>query len=237
MSGIVPRLMVLIAAVTAGAVAVAGAAVAMWGDAAVGFLAAVTLLAVVSEVFDFAPFPNCRVSLSIALILAAGTLEGLQGVVVVAPAAAAADCAVHRKPAARAVYNAATLVLSGAAFVAVLEALGPLYNGSNLGETLGPALAGSIAAYAVNSGLVAMAIALQTGESAVRAWDERFRWLLPHYVLLGAIAVFTAFAYDRWELAGIAVVIAPLAASWLIIKQFARRTRTATGAAGSAPHS
>ena len=215
-----PVLAFLIAAVWLAGVAVMAGAALSWNDPNFTFLAALATLAVASELVDFAPFPNSRVSLSIALILAAGTLSGLPGVAVVASAAALADYAVHRKSVAKAAFNQGALLLSGAAYVGILEAFSSAYEAGDWPAVLGPALLGSVVAFVVNSGLVALAIAVEKGLNIISVWNARFRWLLPHYVLLGMLALLTALAYDRWELAGVALLLGPLGMAWLAIKQY-----------------
>ena len=55
-------------------------------------------------------------------------------------------------------------------------------------------------------------------------WRDKFRWLLPYYVILGVLAVMLASAYERWDLAGVAILLVPLAMAWLAIKQYSDRT-------------
>lgn len=223
MSGTPSRLRLLIAIVClAGAAALAGTAFSWQNEDGVLLLALVTL-AVVSEVFDFSPFPNSRVSLSIAFVFAAALISGLPGVAVVASAAATTDYFVHRKPLTKSAYNQAVIVLSGMVYVGLLEATSPLYDDGDWIATLGPALAGSAFAFGVNSSLIALAVSLERGADATAVWRSNFAWLLPHFVLLGALAVLLAAVYDRWELAGLAIVLVPLAMAWLSIKQYADR--------------
>ncbi len=223
-----PVLAFLIGAVSLAGVGVVAGAAMSWNDPDFTFLVSLVALAVASELVDFAPFPNSRVSMSIALILAAGTLSGLAGVAVVASAAALADYAVHRKSVAKAAFNQGALLLSGAAYVGILEAFSSAYEAGDWPAVLGPALLGSVVAFVINSGLVAVAISVETGRSAFAVWNARFRWLLPHYVFLGMLALLTALAYDRWELGGVALLLGPLAMSWLGIKQYVDRVAALT---------
>ncbi len=199
----------------------------VWGDENGPLLVSLVALAVVSEAFDFAPFPSYRISMSIALILTAAVLSGLPGIAVVSLATAAADHVWHRKPLFKSVFNAGVLVIAGAAFVGVLEAFSPVYDSGDWLAMVGPVIAGGVAVFAVNSGLVALAMALDTGDDPVRVWSRNFRWILPHYVLISVLALFVAIAYDRWELGGLALLLAPLAMSWLALKQYADRASDA----------
>lgn len=219
------------ALVSLGGLAVLVGAVFSWGSEEERFLLTLAALAVLTEVFDFSPIPGSRVSLSICLIFAAGTVSGLPGVAVVASTAAVADYALHRKPAVKAIFNEGVMLLSGAAYVAVLEAFASTYDSGDWMAVLGPALLGCVAAFLVNSSLVSMAIALDTDSRALNVWDRGFRWLLPHYVVLAALALLLAIAYDRWDLPGVALLLAPLSMAWLIVKQYVDRLAQPASAA------
>ena len=158
---------------------------------------------------DFAPFPHVRVSLSVALIMAAASVAGLPGVAVVASVAVAGDYAAHRKAWFKVVFIEGMLLLAGAAYVAVLEGFsvgGP----DDWPSVRAAAVVGSTANFAVNSGLVALAVALDSGRRPESLWLDAFTGLLPHYVLPGVLAAAMASAYGGWGLAGLSVVLAPL---------------------------
>jgi len=212
-----PALSLLVALVSLAGFAVLIGAGLDWSSEEETLLIALAGLTVASELLDFSPFPNSRVSMSIALIFVAGTLGGLPGVATVASTAALADYAAHRKPVIKAVFNEGVLLASGAAFVGVIELWSPA-SGDWL-AFLAPTIIGAIVAFAINSGLVAIAITLDTGGNLVKVWRSAFSWMLPHYVMLGVLALLIAAAYDRWELPGIALLLAPLAMAWLMMKQ------------------
>jgi hypothetical protein len=144
-------------------------------------------------------------------------------VAVVDSVAVAADYLAHRKPLFKVAFNEGVLLLAGAAYVGVFQAFATGYRPADWPAVLGPALLGSTLNFAVNSALVALAVALDTGRRPFSIWSERFRWLIPHYVLLGILAAMMASAYDRWELAGLALLLVPLAMVWLVLKQYAER--------------
>ncbi len=204
--------------ITAGAAVVVTAALQWHGEDLV-LLATLAGLAILSEVLDFAPLRNNRVSLSVALILVAATVSGLPGVVVVASAATAADFIVHPKPWYKAAFNEGALLLAGAAYVGAFEAFATGYSNEDWPVVLAPAMIGAGLNFAVNSSLVALAIALETRSQPILIWNERFRWLLPHYVIVGVLAAVMAGTYDDWGLAGIGLVLIPLAMVWLGMKQ------------------
>ena len=203
------------------------AGILSWSNEDVVLLLALVALVVVSEAFCFTPFPGSRVSVSMALILAAGMLSGLPGVAVVAPSVALASYAIHRKPFIKVLFNLGTLVLAGASYVGVLEVFSSTYNPQDWAAMLGPVVLGALAAFAVNSVLVSLAIALDTRATPFSVWSTSFRWVLPHYVMLAMLALLIATAYDRWQLWGLALLMGPLAMAWLIMKQYTDRITAA----------
>ena len=206
--------------IAAGAAVIATAALQWHGEDLV-LLAALVGLTILSEVLDFAPFPNSRVSLSAALILVAATVSGLPGVVIVVSAAVTTDFIVHPKPWYKAAFNEGALLLAAVAYMGVFEAFGTGYSNEDWPAVLAPAIIGAGLNFAVNSSLVALAIASETRSQPISVWNERFRWLLPYYVVVGVLAAVIAVAYDDWGLAGIGLVLIPLAMVWLGMKQYA----------------
>ncbi len=211
----------LVAVVVAASFGLLAVAALQWHDEDLVLLGALVGLAVVSELLDFAPFGNSRISLSVALILVAGTVSGLPGVAVVVSAAVIVDFVVHPKPLFKAAFNEGTLLLAGAAYVGAFEAFSIGYRGENWPDVLGPALLGAGLNFAVNSALITFAIAIETNSNPFSVWNEKFRWLFPHYVIVGVLAVMTATAYERWELAGVALLLVPLAMVWFALRQYA----------------
>lgn len=216
-------LTLLVAVVFLSGLGVAGAAAFSWHHEDVSWIAAVSALAVAAEAADFSTFPGSRVSISAALIIAAGILSGLPGAAVVSAVVAGVDFAAHRKALRKAIFNCGTLLLSGAAFVGVIRIFEASPDPGDWAELLGPVVAGSAAAFVANSSLVSAAISLERGRGWWRTWRDGFLWMLPHYVILGTIALLAAAAYDRWEMWGLVLVIFPLAMAWLIMKQYAQR--------------
>ncbi|KKL59112.1 hypothetical protein LCGC14_2218590 [marine sediment metagenome] len=133
------------------AVASNGLAVAafQWRDEDLLLLGTLAALAVLSELLDFAPFGNSRISLSVALILVAGTVSGLPGVALVVSVAVATDFVVHPKPLFKAAFNEGALLLAGAAYVGTLRAFSTGYGGDNWPGIIGPALLGAALNFAV----------------------------------------------------------------------------------------
>jgi putative nucleotidyltransferase with HDIG domain len=64
--------------------------------------------------------------------------------------------------------------------------------------------------FAVNTGLIATAIALEGNDSPWRVWRERFSWLMVHYVVYGFIAAVIYEAYQPIGIWGLLVFALPL---------------------------
>lgn len=222
-------LTLLVAAIFLSGLAVAGVAAFSWHHEDVSWIAAVSALATAAEVADFSTFPGSRVSIGMALIIAAGVFSGLPGAAAVSVVVAGVDFATHRKAAKKAAFNCGTLLLSAAAFVSVVRIFEVSPDPGDWAALLGPVVAGSAAAFVANSSLVSAAISLERGRSWWQTWRDAFLWMLPHYVVLGTIALLAAAAYDRWEMSGLALVIVPLAMAWLIMKHYAERVSGAGG--------
>ncbi len=215
-----PSLALLIATIALCGIAILIAAGLSWNDEDRLLLASLAALTIVAEHFDFKPFQNSSVSLSISFIFAAAILSGLPGVAVVASTSVIAHLLLRRPAIYKAAFNEGCLLLTGAAFVGMLEAFSATPKGHDAIAVLGPVLLGTFAAFVINSGLVGLALAMSTGRRPFAVWNSAFRWFLPHYVALGVLAVAMSESYERWELAGFALLIVPLAMAWLAIKQY-----------------
>jgi hypothetical protein len=211
----------MIAAVAVLGLGLAVAAAFAWSSEDVLFLASLAIMTVACEVLDFGPFGNSRVSISIVLICAAGIFSGLPGAAIMACVSAGTDAAVHHKAARKVVFNFGVLMATGAVYTVVTSLLASGVDAHDWTGRLGPSMAGAAAAYVVNSGFVTMAISMDNGLDPFSVWSDRFRWLLPHYIVIGVLAVMMALAYDRWDIGGIALFLVPLGMAWLAMKQYA----------------
>lgn len=224
-------LLLFVAMVVGGGGAVLAAALASWDGNDLPLISVLAVMAIIFEYFDFGLYPNSRVSLSIGAITTAAVVAGFPGVAVVCSAAVAAQYAAHPKPLFKVAFNEGSQLLSGAATVATFEVFGREYGADQWPSLLAPALIGATAFFIVNSGLVALAIAIDKGMNPLEVWTSSFSWIAPHYVLVGMIAAAMATAYDEWDLLGVGLPLVPLAMIWVILKQRADAKRT-TPAAG-----
>ncbi len=190
------RALIAATAVAGAAVAVAGGAHADLSHPAV--LASLVALAFGAELFAVGIFRDSHVSASGAALMAAGALFGLFGVAMAAAAIAVAGHLRTQRPAVKTVFNAATFAIAGAAYVATFRALEGGGAALSFPHLLLPALVAGVVNMAVNSALVTGAIALDRGESPAGVWERNFLWLVPQYVVLGAVAAGMAMAAAQW---------------------------------------
>ena len=216
--------LLLIAAVAVGGLAVLAAAALQWQREDLALIGALAALALAAERFDIGLFGDGRVSVSVVGVLAAGTLAGLPGIAVVASAVALSSYVGRHRPLYKGIYNQGVLLLAGAAYVGVFEGVSDAAEITKWPWLLLPALAGTIVNYAVNSGLIAQVIAFDTERGPLSVWNEKFRWLLPHYLVLGAAAVALATAHDELGLWGIAVFAIPVLTVRYALQQYAQRS-------------
>lgn len=213
------RATLLIAAVAAAGAAIIAAATLQWNDENLGLLATLAAFAVIAERFDIRLVRSSRLSVSTVPILAAGTLAGLPGVMVVALAAALADHLGRNKPYYKGVFNAGVLLVAGAAYVAVFETFPVGGDSREWPALLFPCLLGVMVNFAINSTLVALVIAAESRLRPVAVWNENFRSLPPHYVVMGVLAAIMASAYELDGLSTLAVLFVPLAMARFVSKQ------------------
>ena len=71
-------------------------------------------------------------------------------------------------------------------------------------------LAAGFVYFAVNTGMIATAIALEGKDSPWRVWRERFSWLMVHYMVYGFIAAVIYEAYQPIGIWGLLVFALPL---------------------------
>lgn len=211
----------MIAAVAVLGLGLAVLAAFAWSDEDVLFLASLAVVTAISEVVDLGPFEHSRVSISIVLICAAGVFSGLPGAAIMACVSAGADAVAHRQASRKVIFNTVVLITTGAVYCGVTSILASGADAHDWTARLGPSMAGAAAAFVVNSGLVTMAIAMDDGFDQFSVWNRHFRWLLPHYIVIGLLAVMMAQAYDRWDVGGLVLFVVPLGMVWLAMKQSA----------------
>ena len=203
-------LIALVATVIVAGLAVLASGLSRPTSDELSILLALLVLGALAERYAVGLFDS-DVSLGVVAVLVAAVLGGLWGVALVAPAIVlvgqlGTDAAWYKR-----CYNAAVYLLAGAAFAGIFHAFGESAAPDAWPQVLGPALLGALANFAINSGLIAMAIALGSGEPILARWRQTYQWLLPQYLIIGMAAMAAASAYHVLGIWGLAVFAAPVA--------------------------
>lgn len=131
-------------------------------------------------------------SLGFPIVLGALHYLGVaEGVLVAFASAVGASLYPHRHPFHRAAFTAANLGLAALASGAAMRALGT-------GAPLPALLAGTLIYYAVNTSMVAAAVALSESQRPLGVWRDHFLWTGPGYVAGGAVVGMTMAPAGRF---------------------------------------
>jgi putative nucleotidyltransferase with HDIG domain len=145
---------------------------------------------------------------------------------IVAEAGIALVRAVRRDPPLKWCFDFGALSLAGTAAALTFDAFPSAHDGQLLAVG---ALAGA-AYYVVNSGLLAIVMALAEGRGPIGVWRERLAWMTPHYVAFGILAATFVIAELDLGLYAIAAFALPVVMLWIAEKQYLDRSRaTVTG--------
>ena len=158
--------------------------------------------------FELAEFEGA-ISVSAVGSLAGAAIFDYRAALPLALAAAIVDWTARRTALHHLVFNVATLSLASLASAAVFS-LAHLMPSHERLMTAGVGFAAGAVYFGVNMSLVSVASALARQESPRRVFQERFAWLLQHYVVYGFIGGVMAVAYGAAGLYALAVFAVPL---------------------------
>jgi diguanylate cyclase (GGDEF)-like protein/putative nucleotidyltransferase with HDIG domain len=148
------------------------------------------------------------ISVSAVGSLAGAALFGWRAALALAITTAVVQWSARRPAIHQVLFNIGALSLSSLA-AAAFFGLG--FDGG-LGElvTVAVGLVAGAAYFAVNTGLISLALAFEGRERWWRVWHERFIWLAPHYLVYGFIGGVIAIGYHAAGLYALAVFAVPL---------------------------
>ena len=149
--------------------------------------------------------PDGSISVGAVGALAGAGLFGLRIVFVLAVATAVVDWSARRAPLQRLVFNIGALAIASLSAVGVFE----IFRTAEFGTVVAGVAAG-LAYFGSNTGLLGLAVSLESGESWWTAWRERFFWLLPHYLVYGLIGGVIVVGYNEVGLYAFLVFAMPL---------------------------
>jgi hypothetical protein len=156
-------------------------------------------------------------------LLAAGFTLGTGAAILAALTLACVHSLRSRPPLHRALFNASVFVLAAAAAASLYHLLET--GSGSAGARLAWALAAASAYWAINNGLLALAMGLAEGRSPIALWRERLSWITPHYFVAAIVAVAATAAYADFGLFALLVLGLPPA---LVLLRSARPRRAAT---------
>ncbi len=149
------------------------------------------------------------VSISYAVDFASLLLLGPHETMLVTAGSALSQCSVNRKdrnPLYRTAFSVASLVITIQFAGLIFKGLGGTTSNLSLSAIARPLVGAATAAFLVNTGLVATAIALSTRGRIATVWHDNFWWIAPSYFVgagTSALAV-TCVQYAGYWLAPIA---------------------------------
>ncbi len=153
-------------------------------------------------------FEDGSISVGAVGAIAGAALFDFRTALAIALVSALVDWSARRSPLHRVMFNVGTLTLAGLAAAAVFEGIRHL--GLAHALVVATAMAASAAYYAVNMGLLSLALGIEGRQRPYRVWRERFMWLLPHYVAFGFVAGVIALAYNAVGILALGVAVLPL---------------------------
>jgi diguanylate cyclase (GGDEF)-like protein len=187
---------------------------------AAGVIAVVAL----SELLAFELFDRSSFSVSFAPIVAAGLLGGPAATLLAVWSVALVRGVLRRSRWSRVAFNASAFTLAGIPATVVATGAGrfDLDSSELVPLAIGTALASTV--YYLHTFLIAGALALDVGADPRQVWERNYRWLFPHYIVLGWMGLGLALATLQLGLLGAALFLAPLLAMRVVLKQYVERT-------------
>lgn len=214
----------VLAVLLAGGVAIALAlTVAGAGSGDVGLVVGLILAGATAERFKVGLFGDSHVSLGAVACMVAAVVGGPRDVVLVAPPVALACNLKEGLPLYKTLFNIAVYVLAALAFGAVFDALQSAPTAASWPEVLLPATLAAAAYYVVNAALVTGAVGLASHRDLREVAGEKYLWLAPHYLPLGAVAAGLASTSGMLGAWAILLFALPLASTQVALYQYSSR--------------
>lgn len=187
----------------------------------------VLVLIALCEALAFDLYDRSSFSINSAVILAATTMFGAQGVVIATWSAAILRGALRRSRWERVLFNGSVFTVGAIPGALIFGWLGAIPPRATQLDTLVVATLLATATYYTHTFLVASAIGLDVGVHIQDVWSRNFRWLFPHYVVLGLMGLGLAVGTVELGLLGGALFFAPPLMTRFVLKQYTERTSSA----------
>ncbi|HEV7665306.1 MAG TPA: ATP-binding protein, partial [Chloroflexota bacterium] len=220
-----PRMLVALEVVVIALAFVASGLVVLEVGLPPGPLAAGTIgLVLLAEMLAFELYDRSSFSISFVPILAAGLLGGPAGTLVATWSVAVVRGLQRRSRWDKVLFNAGCFSLFGLLATAIAAAGGPLTLGLTELIALIAATIVASAVYYLHTFLIALAVAIDIKTDPRLVWARNFRWLFPHYLVLGAMGLGLAIATVQLGPLGSALFVVPPLMMRLVLKQYTDRT-------------
>jgi diguanylate cyclase (GGDEF)-like protein/putative nucleotidyltransferase with HDIG domain len=201
------RLSILVAIVSSLGTAAGLIGLLMGGTSDVFGLFAIVALVGIGQALAL-EFDEGSISVSAVGALAGAALYGPRVALPLAVTMAVVEWSARRSGLQQVLFNIGALSFASLAAAAVFAA--GFHGAVHELVTAGIGLLAGAAYFAVNMGLVSLALAIEGHERWRRVFQERFAWLLPHYVVYGFVGGVMAIAYHAAGLYALAVFAVPL---------------------------
>jgi putative nucleotidyltransferase with HDIG domain len=188
------------------------------------------VVTVLAEVFNVNLYGEGSISVAAGMIIAAGLTNGIAGAALVSLASAVgARIALYRNERRpfeiqKVLFNWAVHTLAVGIPLLLLSGLNPTLSLQNLASLTLTVLMLAIAYFAIETGLIALVIAIASGQSFHSIWRNQYRWLFGHYVVLLFMGAFLAIAYTEFGYAGLSLFILPMVMLRYAMHQYSRHT-------------
>lgn len=153
-------------------------------------------------------------SVSFAIDLAALPLVGADATMLIAAASALSQCLVSRQrnPIHRTVFSVAALVVTVACAGSVFQlfAASATSHASTMTSLARPLVAAAVVYFVVNTGLIAVAMSLASGERFGAIWHTNFLWSVASYFVGAGAAAVAAWATQTYGFWVAPVIVAPI---------------------------
>lgn len=181
-------------------------------------------LAIAAEILQVSVYGSNTVSVSVAIIFAAGLITGVPGVAVTSASVAFTHFWRARPQLHQSLFNWATHTIAGAmpAFAAYMLTL--TLDVTNLFGLIVVAGVVGLSYFGIDTGLITAAIGLSENQRLRTTWRTQFGWLAFHYLALCVMGMFMAIAYHSLGVAGVFVFALPPFLMHYVQKQYVERT-------------
>lgn len=194
----------------------------------IGLMAA----AAIAELFHIDLYGQGTISVTVALLFAAAAVAGLPGLSLASAACAVSAALVLRHSTKRTpqmykvLFNWANHVVAGCIPAVGYRLLRLPIRIATLPLLILPTMLFGILYFLIETGFVARAISLSSGQPFRQEWSDRYRWLMSSYVILAGFGVLLVAAGAELGAIGVAAMLLPVVFMRHIQQQYVGRTAT-----------